>query len=325
MKILLTDHHFPTLEYLQQVGRGVGASVVEGRCKDEADVLAVARDADALLTALVPIRRPVIAALERCRIIVRLGIGYDIVDVDAATERGIPVCNIPDYCLEEVSEHALALLLALARKVVLYDRMVRGGEWSSAAGGPMHPLRGRILGIIGLGKIGRRLAGKARGLGLEVWAYDPYLADDVFEAFGARRAERLEDLLRASDFVSIHTPLTAETRGMIGAKELGWMKRGAYLINTARGAILREGALAQAVAEGRIAGAALDVLETEPPPADWALRGLENIILTPHAAWNSEESVREMQRKAAEDVGRALRGERPRNVVNPSIYWDRPS
>ena len=233
----------------------------------------------------------------------------------AATARGIPVTNVPDYCIDEVSDHALALLFACARKVALLDRHVRGGRWDARDAAPMHRLRGRILGLVGFGKIPRRLTGKARALGLDVIAFDPYVSGEDMRTAHVEKVT-LEDLLARADFVSVHAPLVPETRGLIGAAALRAMKPTAYLINTSRGPLVSHDALVTALREGWIAGAALDVVEHEPPRDLEALRALDTLVLTPHVAFYSEESVRELQRKAVENVVRALSNEAPRYVVN---------
>jgi len=253
--------------------------------------------------------------MTRCRIIARYGIGVDNVDLGAATAKGIVVTNVPDYCVDEVSDHALALLLACARRIPGLAGRVRSGRWDARDAAPMHRLRGQTLGLVGFGKIPRRLADKARALGLEVIAFDPYVAGDEMEARGVQKTS-LPGLLARCDFVSVHAPLAPETQGMIAEAELRAMKRSAYLINTARGPLVLESALLRALEEEWIAGAALDVLQHEPPAADHPLQRFANVILTPHVAFYSEESVQELQRKAAEEVVRALSGRPPRSPVN---------
>jgi len=319
-KVVVTDHVFPSLEIEHALLGAIGAEVVVAQATSEMQLLDIVADADALLVCYAPVTRRVVERLSRCRIIARYGIGVDNVDVPTATARGIVVTNVPDYCVEEVSDHALALLLACVRKVPFLDRQVRGGRWEARDAAPMHRLRGRVLGLVGFGKIPRCLAGKARALGLELLAYDPYVGAEQAAAHGARKVT-LEDLVAGADFVSVHAPLTAETRGLIGEAVLRAMKPTAYLINTSRGPLVSEGALIRALREGWIAGAALDVLETEPPAALDALRALDTLIVTPHVAFYSEESVQELQRKAAENVVRVLSGEAPLypvNAVRPS-------
>ena len=319
-KVVVTDHVFPSLEIERALLGAIGAEIVVAQATSEAQLLDVVPDADALLVCYAPVTRRVIERLSRCRIIARYGIGVDNVDVDAATARGIVVTNVPDYCIEEVSDHALALLLGCARRVPFLDRRVRGGRWDARDAAPMHRLRGRVLGLVGFGKIPRCLAGKARALGLDLVAFDPYVGAEEMAAAGVRKVT-LEDLAARADFVSVHAPLTPGTRGLIGEALLRAMKPTAYVINTARGPLVSQDALLRALREGWIAGAALDVLETEPPAAVDALRALDTLIVTPHVAFYSEESVQELQRKAAENVVSVLLGDAPWypvNVVRPS-------
>ena len=295
---------------------------MRARCRDAEDLVAAGRDADGLLNQYCPIGAEAIAGLERCRVVSRYGVGYDTVDVAAATARGICVTNVPDYCVDEVSDHALALLLASARGVALLDHHVRNGTWDYKLGRPMFRLRGRVLGLLGFGRIPRALAGKAATLGLRILAHDPFLAAEDVRAGGAEPVA-LHDLVGTADFVSVHVPLQAATRGLIGEALLRRMKATAVLINTSRGPVVDEAALVRALRERRLAGAALDVLETEPPPPGHPLLGLPGVILTPHVAWYSEESEAELRRRAAESVRVVLEGRIPRHVVNPEALRNR--
>ena len=313
--VVITDHVFPSLDIEQELLGAIGAAIVPLQARSDVDLLDAVVDADALLVCYAPVTDRVIGRMARCRIIARYGIGVDNVDLGAATAKGIVVTNVPDYCVDEVSDHALALLLACARRIPALAGRVRGGRWNARDAAPMHRLRGQALGLVGFGKIPKQLAGKARALGLKVMAFDPYVAGEEMEACGVRKMS-LEALLVQSDFVSVHAPLAPETQGMIAEAELRTMKRSAYLINTARGPLVVESALLRALQEGWIAGAALDVLQHEPPAADHPLQHFENVILTPHVAFYSEESVRELQRKAVEEVVRALSGQPPRSPVN---------
>jgi len=316
--VVLTDSVFPTLDPAREVLASIGAELRLAETPDPTQVAALAREADALMVTYMPIRAELIQQLQRCRIIARLGIGVDNVDVAAATRAGIVVTNVPDYCIDEVSDHALALLLALARRLFQADRSVRSGVWDVSAVVPVRRLRGRVLGLVGFGKIARALAQKARALGLEVLAYDPYLSREFIEAQGAHPVD-LEELLRRSDFISIHVPLTSETRHMFNDESFRKIKPGAFLINTARGPIVDEAALLRALDSGQLAGAALDVLEREPPPSDSPLLRRGDVILTPHIAFYSEEALVELQTRAAEEVVRVLQGQAPRNPVNPEV------
>jgi len=316
-KVVVTDYVFPSLDIEREVLGAIGAEIVALQAGREAELVPAVGDADGLLVCYAPVTRRVIEAAPRCRVIARYGIGLDNIDLDAAAERGIVVTNVPDYCVDEVSDHALALLLACARRIVELHERVRSGRWDARDAVPIHRLRGRVLGLVGLGKIPRALAGKAQALGLEVIAADPYVDAEAMKALGVRKVE-LAQLLAESDFVSVHAPLLPETRGLIGADALRRMKPTAYLINTARGPIVDEGALARALQEGWIAGAALDVLASEPPGPGHPLRGVDRVLLTPHVAFYSEESLQELQRKAAEEVARVLTGQPPRYAVGPA-------
>jgi len=315
-KVVVTDYApFPSLDIERSVLTPLGAELIPMQAVSDDSLLDVVRDADALLVCYAPVTKRVIDRAERCRIIARYGIGVDNVDTTAASERGIVVTNVPDYCVDEVSDHALALLLACARRVALLDRRVRTGRWTAKDAVPAYRLRGQTLGLVGFGKIPKALASKAQPLGLQRIAFDPYLNESAFATLGVRKVE-FQTLLAQADFVSIHAPLTSETRGLIGEAALRSMKPTAYLINTARGPLVDEVALARALREGWIAGAALDVLETEPPTQHHPLMGLDNVILTPHVAFYSEASVQELQRKAAEEVASVLSGQSPRYPVN---------
>jgi D-3-phosphoglycerate dehydrogenase len=252
--------------------------------------------------------------MTRCRIISRFGIGVDNVDLEAATAAGIVVTKVPDYCIDEVSDHAMALLLAAVRKIPFANRQVHAGEWRMPAVVPIHRLRDRVLGLVGFGRIPQLVAPKARAFGLRVVAYDPYVPDDVFENADVAKVD-FPSLLRISDYVSIHSPLVPETRGLFNADAFRQMKPSAYLINTARGPIIDEAALAAALDAKQIAGAAVDVM-TQEPPVGSPLVGRDDVIITPHTSFYSEESLIELQTKAAQEVVRVLTGQPVRNPVN---------
>lgn len=313
--VVITDHVFPSLAIEHELLGALGAKVISLQARSAEDLLDAVADADALLVCYAPVTGRVIDRMSRCRVIARYGIGVDNVDLESASAKGIVVTNVPDYCVDEVSDHALALLLACARRIPMLAGRVRAGRWDAKDAAPLHRLRDRILGLVGFGKIPRRLAEKAHALGMEVVAFDPYVDDGAMGAAGVRKVS-LEALLADADFVSIHAPLVTETRGLIGEAQLRAMKHTAYLINTARGPLVVESALLRALQDGWIAGAALDVLPHEPPAPDHPLRRLENVILTPHVAFYSEEAVDELQRKATDEVVRALTGQPPRCPVN---------
>ncbi len=319
-KVLVTDYVWPSLDPERGVLEPIGATVVPSPSGDAATLAQLAADADAILTCFAKVPRSVIEAAIRCRIVARYGIGVDNIDLATCNERGIVVTNVPAYCIDEVSDHAMALLLALARKLPAYDRATKGGRWDVQVGKPIRRLKGQTLGIIGLGKIGTALAAKAKAFGLRVLAYDPYLEPERVRERGAEAVD-FPTLLHESDFLSIHAPLSARdgTAGLFGDAEFRAMKRTAYLINTARGGIVDDKALYRALREGVIAGAGIDVLPTEPPPPDSPLLQLANLILTPHAAFYSEESLLDLQVMAAQEVARVLTGQRPVSVVNPQV------
>jgi D-3-phosphoglycerate dehydrogenase len=252
-------------------------------------------------------------------VIGRYGIGVDNIDVSEATARLVPVTNVPAYCLDEVAEHTLALLLCLARKICTYNDAVRQDNWELAAGQPIYRVRGRTLGIVGFGKIGRRLADDAQMLGMQIVAYDPSVPAGEIQTAGVQPAS-LRELARRADFVSVHVPLTELTRGLINAEILSEMKPSAFVLNTARGGIVDQEALASALWAGRIAGAGIDVFDPERLPANHPLLGAPNLIATPHVAFYSEESVVELERLAAENVAAVLAGRRPAHVVNPEVF-----
>lgn len=314
-KVVVTDSVFPHLETERRLLAEVGAELVALQAHRDDELVEAVRDADALLVCFAPVTQRVVEAAQRCKVIARYGIGVDNVDVRTATARGIVVTNVPDYCVEEVSDHTLALLLACARRVVWLDRTVRAGRWDARDAVPVRRLSGQTLGLVGFGKIPRLVARKAQTFGLRVLAFDPYVDPSAMRELGVEPAG-LRALLERSDYVSLHAPLTPQTEGLVDEAALRWMKPTAFLINTARGRIVDDRALVRALERGWIAGAALDVLPTEPPAPDHPLRRLPNVILTPHVAFYSEESLQELQRKAAEEVVRVLTGQPPRYPVN---------
>jgi D-3-phosphoglycerate dehydrogenase len=287
---------------------------------DEAEVIERTRDADGLIVSASPVTRRVMEALEGLKVVVRTGVGYDVIDVPAATELGVVVVNVPDLWIREVANHALALLLAWNRKILVLDREVRAGAWSSrvpgAATGSLH---GETVGIVGLGNIGSAFARRVAALETRVIACDPYVDDARFKALGVERVD-LMGLAARADYVSVHTLLNAETRGLINEAFLRRMKPSACLVNTSRGPVVDESALVRALTEGRIAGAALDVFEKEPLGADSPLRRMDSVILTPHAAYFSSPAVAQVPRRCGEEVARVLTKERPLHVVNPEVY-----
>jgi D-3-phosphoglycerate dehydrogenase len=315
--VAVADSVFPNLDVARDVLSAVGATVRLAAEPTPASIIDVAAGADALLVTYAKITAEMIGQMPRCRIISRFGIGVDNVDLDAATAAGIVVTKVPDYCIDEVSDHAMALLLAAARKITLSNAQVHAGRWEMPAVVPIRRLRGSVLGLAGFGRIPQLVAPKAKAFGLTVIAHDPFVPSDVFAREGVERVEFAE-LLARSDYISIHTPLMPETRGLFGAEAFRQMKPTAYLINTARGPIVDEQALAEALDAKRLAGAALDVMPQEPPVGS-PLLGRDNVIITPHTSFYSEESLLELQRKAAEEVVAVLTGKPPKNPVNPEV------
>jgi len=321
LRVAVADSPFPTLDPAREVLSKIGADLRLASEPTPEAILRVATDADALLVTYAKITAEMIQALTRCRIISRFGIGVDNVDLAAATSAGIVVTRVPDYCIDEVSDHTLALLLALARKIPFANAQVHAGGWEMSAVVPIHRLRGRVLGLAGFGRIPQLVAPKAKSFGLRVIAHDPYVPAEIFARAGVEAVE-FAQVLELSDFVSVHTPLLPETRGLFGAEAFRQMKPTAYLINTARGPIVDELALARALDAGHLAGAALDVMAQEPPVSS-PLVGRANVILTPHTSFYSEESLVDLQVKAAEEVTRVLTGHAPRNPVNPEVLQQR--
>ena len=314
-RVLLTDYAWPNLDIERAILAEYEAELVVAPDRSLATLIRIARDTDAIMTNWSDVPAPLIDAVPNCRIIARLGIGLDNIDVRHATARGIPVTNVPDYCLTEVAEHTLALLLALARKIGMFHENARAGRYDLSAGFPLRRIEGQTLGIVGLGQIGRRVANKAQALGLNVVASSRSRQNPMR---GVAWAD-LNQLLSQSDFVSLHVPLTDETRHIIGAAELAQMKPTVFLINTARGGLLDHQALATALREGRLAGAALDVQDREPPDLSQPPYNDARVIVTPHAAFYSTESVDELRRRVAHQVGLRLTGGRPEGVVNPEV------
>lgn len=298
LKAVITDWGFPSLDPERQAFAPLGVDVDAHQCKTEEEVAAVVRDADVVLTQWAPVRAKAIASMLHCKGIVRYGIGLDNVDLVAAKKRGIPVRNIPDYCLHEVADHTFALMLSLQRQVCSVDRLVRAGTWKITPPLPLPPLRQSTIGLIGFGRIAQLVAQRAKGFAINVIASDPFAPDNVFSSLGVQRVERA-DLLKNADIVSLHCPLTDETKHVINAESLTTMKPTALLVNTSRGGLVDTDALVEALGRKQIAGAALDVLEQEPIPAQHTILTFPNVIITSHTAWYSNASIVELQKKAA--------------------------
>ena len=317
-KALITDYVWPDLETESEVLRAAGVEPLAAPDASEETLARLAADADVILFCFAKVTGNVLRAATKCVAACRYGIGVDNIDIAAATASGIVVTNVPDYCMDEVGDHALGMILALNRRFVPHNRSVQAGAWSSVTlDRPMHRTRGATLGIVGLGRIGRSIAAKAKAFGMELVAFDPLHAPG--ETIDGVEIASFEEVLGRSDFITVHTPLTPETQGMIGAGELAMMKAGSIIVNCARGGIIDEDALARALASGHLAGAGLDVLGTAPPPAGHPLLGLENVIITPHTAFFSQASTIELERRTAEEAVRVLNGEMPEHLVNPEV------
>lgn len=307
---------------------GLDVKVVKKMCLTEEEVIETARDADAIIgvATFQPFSRKVIENLTKCRFIQSMGIGYDRLDVAAATEYGILAANMPDYCLEEVSDHAMALILACTRRIVVLNETVKKGGWKvepdpdiqKEVWPKMSRLKGQTLGLLGFGRIPRTMVPKAKGFGLRITAYDPYLPEDIFTGLGVERVD-LERLLRESDIISVHSVFTSETKHMLGLKELKKMKPNAHIVNTARGGIIDGQALYTALKEGIIMGAAVDVTEPEPIKPDDPLLTLDNFIVTAHSGHFSIPAFTELTHRPGREVARVLKGEWPVGLLNPEV------
>jgi len=318
---VIADYDYGDVDIERAIIEKAGFELIAAQCKTEDEVIEVARDAAAVVAQYATISARVIAELRECRVIARYGTGVDIVDVDAATRHNILVTNVPnDWCENEVADHALALLLAVSRKIAVYDRATRSGTWQWQSGAPIHRLRGSVLGLLSFGAIARAVAARAAGFGMRVIAHDPFLTAEEITAAGVEGVS-FDELVTGSDCLVIQAPLTADTYHLFDEAQLRRMKPTAILINTARGPIVDDRALHRALSEGWIAGAGLDDIEEEPAKVrDWRadnpLFGLDNVVITPHAAYYSEESISTVRRFAAEEVVRVLTGHAPLSPVN---------
>jgi D-3-phosphoglycerate dehydrogenase len=314
-KVVVVDCDHSSIEIERGVLRDVCGEVPWLACKTEDEIIEQCAEAEGMLLQYAPATRRVLEKLSRCKVIARYGVGVDTVDLEAASERGIVICNVPDYGTEEVSDHALALMLALTRKIIAANALVKSGRWDCSLLQPIFRHQVQTIGIIGLGRIGQAMARKTHALGMKVIGHDPYPPSSGLPGYITLTG--LDDLLRNADVVSVHCPLNDKTRHLLDEARLALMKPTAYLVNTARGHIVDEEALDRLLGGKKLAGAAMDVLAKEPGPADHPLFRHDNFFCTPHMAWNSEESARELKRKAAEEVRTVLLGGAPRYQVNP--------
>lgn len=318
-KVVVTDYEYSTLAPEEEVLSTVdGVEFIAKQCQTEDEVIEAAIDAVGLINQYAPITRKVIESLPNLRVVARYGVGVNTIDVDAATENRVLVCNVTDYCMDEVSDHAFALLMACARKVVLLNQAVKSGNWDFKVSIPIYRLRGRVLGLIGFGRIPQSLALKAQAFGMKVVAFDPFVPKHVADKLQVELLE-LNTLCGQADFVSVHAPLTDSTKGMIGTEQFKAMKKEAFIINTSRGPVINEQALITALEQGEIAGAGLDVVEEEPIQDHNLLLKMDNVILNPHVAWYSEEAQLELKRKTAQNVADVLRGYYPSYLFNDQV------
>jgi D-3-phosphoglycerate dehydrogenase len=305
--IAVTDSVFPSLDPAKEALARLNPTYRMSKSVNADDIVAVARDADAVLVTYAKLTREVLTQFTRCKAIGRFGLGVDNIDLVTAKEKGIAVNYVPDYCIREVSDHAMALLLALIRKIPLSNKLVQNGRWEMPAVVPIRRIEGTVLGLVGFGHIPRLVAPKAQAFGIKVIAYDPYAKPEIFRAAGVEGVD-FDTLLKTSDYVSMHAPLLPATRGMMNAAVFAKMKKGAYIVNTARGPLIDEPALLAALDSGQVGGAGLDVVTAEPLAKDSPLLGRDNVIISPHTAFYSIEALEELQTKCASDVARVLSG-----------------
>jgi D-3-phosphoglycerate dehydrogenase len=316
MKVAITDYNLEDISIEQAFCDAAGYELAAIRSGSEADRINLVRDADAVITQFAPVNAAVIGAMQRSRVIVRYGIGVDNVDLKAAAAKGIPVCNVPDYCIDEVADHALAVILDLTRKITVNAAKVKAGGWGLAVpSSAMFALKNLTVGVVGFGRIGREVADRLRAMKCKVLVFDPVVDAAAVRAAGSAPAA-LDELLRTSDLVTLHCPSNDQTRYLINAENIAKMKHGVMLVNTSRGTLVKTDDLAAALRSGRVSAAALDVTDPEPPPADCSLRAMDNVIITSHIASCSAQSVRRLQESVIATAGMALRGEKLPNVVN---------
>jgi len=317
-KAVTTDQHRFPIEVEKDILARVGVELLPFVCKTEEDTIAACRDAHAILTAAAPFNRRVIAELRGALVICRYGIGVDTVDIPAATEHGIIVANVPDFCFDQVADTAMSLILSVPRKVTYLSNLIRQGVYRRELAVPIHNFRGATLGLVAFGNIARNVVWKAVPFGFRIIAYDPYVKPEDVQRYPVAMVD-FDTLLKESDIVSVHAPLTSETRHMFNEAALRKMKPAAYFINVGRGPVHDQKALYKALKEGWIAGAGLDVLEKEPPDPDDPILALDNVVFTPHYASYTEEAYYELRVKTAENAAAVLRGEWPKYFVNPDV------
>jgi D-3-phosphoglycerate dehydrogenase len=310
--IVITDCDHPSVQIERKVLEEQGFTVVLEQCRTEEDVIEKCQEAAGIINQYAPLTEKVLSSLPNCKVIVRYGVGVDNVDLDAASDVGIQICNVPDYGVEEVSDHALALIFTLARKINLLSNQVKKNNWDFQTSRPIRRLKDLTMGVVGLGRIGQATARKAIGMGWNVIGFDSKREDTIE---GVTHVS-FQELIEKADLISIHVPLTEDTHHLFNQEVFSKMKNSAVVVNTARGPIVDEQALVEALRNGEIAGAGIDVMEKEPPEMDHPLFQFDNLIVTPHAAWYSEEASHDLKQKAAEEAANVVLGNSPRNPVN---------
>lgn len=315
MKVVISDYYYESIDQEKQIIEEAGFTLEAYRSSTQEELIQRAKDCDALIVQFSPVTRQVIEHLKNCKVIIRYAIGYDIIDVEAASEAGIVVCNVPDYCIDDVSTHAVMLLLACARGLPLYTDSVRNNRWDYAVAKPLYRISQLRVGLMGFGAIAQTVARKLSGFDVEVWACDPYANGEKAEQLGVKLVDR-DTLYAGCDAISLHCPLMKQTEKMLNEEVFSKMKPGIILVNTARGGLIDEQALQKALDRGIVAAAGLDVLAQEPINPDHPLLHNPRVMVTPHVAWYSETSVRELQRKAAQEIVRVLQGKPALYMVN---------
>ncbi len=319
-RVLMTDTIFPDTTIEQEELRRIDAEFVLASASDPETLKREGRDCDAAINVYAQLGADILGAWERCKVIVRTGIGFNTIDLEAAAARRIMVANVPDYCMDEVADHTVALFLACVRRIPRLHASVKSGQWSVDLAKPAPRLQGKRYGLFGFGNIAQRVARRVQAFGLQVMAFDPYVPAELFAAQQVARAASLDALLGAVDYLSVHAPLTEETRGILNAARLKLLKPTVVVVNTSRGPLINEADLLAALRDGTIAGAGLDVLADEPPSFPLALAAMDNVVLTPHTAWYSDDAMPELRRKASAEVARALTEGRPKYWVNQRAF-----
>ncbi len=314
-QVIITDCDHGSIREEKEEFDRMGAELILAQAQKEDDLIRVCKEADGLLNQYALLTRKVLESLPKCKVISRYGVGVDSVDLKAATDLGVIVANVPDYCMDEVANQTIAMILTLIRKTAFFDRKVKSGEWDFHQGIPIYRISGKTLGLIGCGKIGLEVAKRISAFGVRVIAFDPYIE----KSHGVAELKDIDTVLKESDFISVHCPLNDSTRHLIGDKEFKKMEKKPLLINTSRGAIIDEKALIQALREGLLSGVGLDVLEKEPPDSKNPMLKMENVILSPHIGFYSVESISELKWRTAKNVADVLMGKWPGSVVNREV------